>query len=306
MSSRKDRAARREKRTRIIRIVLLLLFISLIISAFYWAGRKLYGDYVHKRMNLVAVSYGTLNEQLYGQALVINREYLVTASQSGRFENLVSDNDRVRKGQSLGYLIADNTKVDVVSPYTGIFTTDIDGLEDLFQNQVLNAIGPESYHYQARKVNADSNLKTGDLIGKIIDNLRPNSLIIKAADNIDLPFKAGDRVQVWSGERQLGIATVRELRQDSITLAWLEMDNFSEALLGQRYINVMVENIDKPGFLVPIGAIIKNGQENIVYCYRDGKIYPQRIIIIKEKEGQALIKGLELNEMIVGYPQIIE
>lgn len=303
---RRERIARREKRTRTVRKCLVILAFCLLIFLVGWAGRKVYDDLAFKRMLLIPVAYGTLADHAYGQALVINREHLVKAPRAGRFENSIRSNEKVRKGQILGYLTnPGQPAVPVYSPSTGIFTMSIDGLEEVLNDTVLNAVGPESYKYVPRTVNADSDFSAGEAVGKIVDNLRPSSLIVKLDEDQNISFEPGGRVLVKSDGGEMGTARINEIREDDLKLVWLDMDNFSEELLEPRYVKLMLENIDKPGFLVPVGAIIKNEQENIVYCYREGKIFRQNVSVIKVKEGQAVVAGVKLNDMVVGNPHVV-
>ncbi len=308
MSVRMERAKKRQKQIGTIRLTLFLLVLILLAAFGYDLEQKAFRNFKEKRMQIVAVVQGNLVDSFDGRALVINQEYLVQAPKQGRFENQVQENAKVRKGQTLGCLIDKEQKLLLTAPGTGIYSAQIDGLEQVLKDPVLNAVGPEAFSFQPRTVNAGTTIRAGEPVCKVIDNLQPNILIVRiAGESFYLPdLKAGSRVNLWLKGQKVGPALVKEMRLDKPVLLKLEMDDFSEALIGQRYYDVTLTQDSGSGLLIPIGALLGDDANRSIYSYKDGKIYAKKVQVVKIKEQQALVTGVELNEMVVGDPSVVE
>ncbi|MEN6391027.1 MAG: HlyD family efflux transporter periplasmic adaptor subunit [Syntrophomonas sp.] len=308
MSLRMERVKKRKKRIWAIQLSLLLLALVLLAAFAYDLEQKAFRNLKEKRMQIVTVSQGNLVDSLAGRALVINQEYLVQAPKQGRFENQAQENAKVRKGQTLGLLIDKDQKIPLTAPGTGIYTAQIDGLEQVLKDPVLNAVGPEIFAFRARIVNADPAIKAGRPVCKVIDNLIPNILVVRIDGEASyLPdIKPGSRVNLWLKGQMLGSALVKEIRLDKPALLKLETDNFSEALIGQRYYDLTLTQDSGSGLLVPVSALLGDEANRSVYSYKDGKIYAKKVQVVKIKDKQALVTGLELNEMVVGDPSVVD
>lgn len=299
---------RRKRQDQVISVVFLCLTLVLLACWGYRLEEKISQSLKEKRMQVAVVTQGNLVDSINGTALVINQELLVEAPKPGRFENLVRENEKVYKGQTLGCITDQNQKLLIISPDTGIYSTQIDGLEQVLRNPVLNATGPEIFSYQPRVVNADPKVTAGQPVCKVIDNLRPNTLIVRlnGTDICPSDIKEGGRVTLWIQGQKVGAALIREISLDNPVLVKIEMDNFSEVLLGRRYYEVTINQELGSGLLIPASALLGQDVERSVYSYKDGKIYPKKVQVKKIKDGQALVTGVELNEMVVGNPSVIE
>lgn len=308
MSLRMERVKKRQKRLWAIRLALLLLALGLLAAFGYDLEQKAFRNLKEKRMQVVSVVWGDLVESLNGRALVINQEYLVQAPQQGCFENQVQEAAKVCKGQTLGYLVDKDQKLLLTAPGTGIYSAQIDGMEQVLKDPVLNAVGPEVFSFQPRIVNADTKIKAGQLVCKVIDNLQPNILVVRIDGEVSYlsHIKTQSRVSIWLKGQKVSSAYVKEIRLDKPALLKLETENFSEALIGQRYYDVILTQESDSGLLIPVSAIQGDEANRKVYSYRDGKIYIKKVQVVKIKDKQALVTGLELNEMIVGDPSVIE
>lgn len=303
-----ERAKKRKKQIWGLRLVLLLAALVLMAAVGYDLEQKAYRSFKEKRMQIVNVTQGNLVESLKGRALVINQEYLVQAPRHGRFENQVRENEKVRKGQTLGSLVDKQQKLLVTAPGTGIYSSQVDGLEQVLADSVLNAVGPEVFSFQPRVVNADAIIKAGQPVCKIIDNLRPNTLIIKIEGEDPYPseIEAGTRVYLWLHAQKVGSALVKEIRLDEPVLLKLEMDNFCEVLIGQRYCDVTLTQETDSGLLIPASALLGEDADRNVYSYKDGKIYSKKVQVKMIKDNRALVTGVELNEIVVGNPSVVD
>lgn len=303
-----ERAKKRKKKIWAIRLVLLFAALVLLATVGYDLEQKAYRSFKEKRMQMVPVTQGNLVESLNGRALIINQEYLVQAPKQGRFENQVRENEKVRKGQTLGSIIDKEQKLLLTAPSTGIYSAQLDGLEQVLKNPVLNEVGPEMYSYQPRVVNADTIIKAGQPVCKVIDNLRPNMLIIKIEGEGPYPpeMQEGARVFLWMQAQKVGTALIKEIRLDKPALLKLEMDNFSEVLISQRYCDVTLTRDSGSGLLIPASALLGEDADRSVYTYKDGKIYAKKVQVKKLKDNQALVTGVELNEMVVVNPSVVE
>lgn len=308
MSSRLERAKKRQRRNRATCLALFLPVMVLLAAFAYDLGQKAFKNFKQNRMQLVAVVQGSLAESFDGRALVINQEHLVQAPKPGRFEPQVKDNAKVRKGQTLGCLIDQEQKFILKAPSTGIYSTKIDGLEEVLIDPVLNAVGPEAFSFQSRTVNAGTTIRAGQPVCKIIDNLQPNILIVKIYGEISHlhDIREGSLVNLWFAGQKAGSALVKEIRMDKPVLMKLEMNIFSDALSEQRYCDVTLTQEAGRGLLVPVSALLGDDANRSIYGFKDGKIYVKKVHVVKIKGKQALVTGVELNETVVGDPSAVD
>ncbi|HWP98042.1 MAG TPA: HlyD family efflux transporter periplasmic adaptor subunit [Syntrophomonadaceae bacterium] len=308
MSLRRERAGRRQKRELILSLLASFILLGFIAPICYRLGLQIIDHIKKQRVTMAVVQEGVLPEYLTARALVLNMEWPVAAPVQGRFENLVREGEKVRKGQELGYLVrSGQTPLPVRSPCTGIFTTRVDGLEKVLKNLSLTAMGPDEFSYQPRSTAPEMAAETGQNVCKVIDNLHNTTIIarISSADET-VTIQPGDAVIVFSQGEKIGQAVVEDIRLDPPVLLQLKMDTFCQSLAGCRYLDVELERDSSPGLLVPGSSVISVGQEKRVYCLRKDRIYEKSINVTAVGEKQALVTGLDAGDIVVSNPDILD
>jgi len=304
VSSRKARLKRKIMQRSALKMILLSGLALLILGFIYQVGQNTYAAIVKLNRDIKVADYGQMEDKLSGAAIVLNKEELASAEFEGRFENMVKDRERTSKGTLLGYYVSSRGQAPLRAPVSGIFTRRTDGLEEVFREINLQTVSPEIFEYQTSTVAEDKPIQAGQAVYKIVNNLAPTRLLVHfPLDKIDFDIVAKQQVNVISAEKDLGKATVKDMKTDfGEMLMILEFNGFREELLNQRYIGVDVVFDSKSGYLVPEKALVEREGKKGIYCTKDEDITFKPVQIIKIKEGKAVVEGLNKNDLLVLNP----
>ncbi len=304
MSQRMERLERMDKRTTLIKIALVSVAALALIGMLYRLGSQAVISLQKFNRSIQVVEYGTMEDKLAGQAAVLNKEDLFIAQEQGRFENLVKDNDKISKGTLLGYYLASQGKTPIRASQAGVFVRTTDGLEEVFQNINLEAVTPEVFQYKPTTIFAEKPLQAGQPIYKIIDSLVPTRLLVTMpADDIDFAIQSKQRVKVLYNGQLLDNGYISDMKPDSKNLLMVvQLDNFNDSLINQRYIKVEILFRSQDGFLVPDKAILEKDGKKGVYCSIGEITRFKPVEILRQKEGISLVNGLDKNDFIVTNP----
>ncbi len=304
MSLRMERLQRKDKRSVLIKIGLLALVALTLLGVVYRLGSQAVITFHKMSRDIEVVKYATIEDILEGQAAVLNKEDLFVAKSQGRFENLVKDKEKVSKGTLLGYFVDAQGQTAVRSSQAGIFVRNTDGLEEVFGNINLDAVTPEVFQYKPTPVFVEKPIQSGQPVYKIIDSLVPTRLLITMPmKDIDFIVESDQRVKVLHNEQELDHGSIAEMKQEGNDLIMLvQLDNFNDSLLTQRYINVEVVFDSQTGFLVPDKAIVEKEGKKGVYCSIGELTKFKPVEILKKRDGTVLVEGLDKNDFIVTNP----
>jgi putative membrane fusion protein len=304
VSNRKARLKRKILKRSALKIVLLSCLALLIMGFIYQLGHNTYSIIVKLNRNIKVAEYGHMEDKISGEAIVLYKEELASAQFEGRFENMVKDREKTRKGTLLGYYISSRGQTPLRAPISGIFMRRTDGLEEVFREINLQAVSPEIFNYQTSIVAEDKPIQPGQPVYKIVNNLEPIRLLVHfPIENLDFDIVEKQQVKVFLVGKDLGRATVKELKTDfGEMLMILEFNDFQEQLLNQRYIKIELVFDSRSGYLVPEKALVEKEGKKGIYCTKDEDIIFKPVDIIKIKDGKAVVEGLNKNDMVVINP----
>jgi len=304
LSSRKYRVKRRIMQKSVLKVMLLSGLTFLILGFIYLLGQNTHSTMVKLNRDIRVVEYGLIEDKLSGEAIVLNKEELTSAQFEGRFENIVAEREKTGKGSLVGYYISSRGQTPLRAPVSGIFMRRTDGLEEVFKEINLQAVTPEVYKYKIRTVAEDKPIQVGQPVYKIVNNLEPTRLLVHLPlDQIDFDIVAKQRANILLAGKDLGKATIKEMKQDfGEMLMIMEFTDFREELLNHRYIEVELVFDSRSGYLVPEKALIEKEGKKGVYCTKQEDITFKPVNILKIKNGKAVVEGLNKNDLLVINP----
>ena len=308
MSDRQERNERAQAKKSVLKLVAVISIVVLAGSLVYLAGRNLVIAYRYHQRDTVLAEYGAIEEKLQGQGLVLRQESVYNAPTTGFFENMVGDGSKVRINALLGYYINRGEKKSLYASASGLFSRQIDGLEEVLQNVTLSAVGPETFSYRIQHHDPGSEFKTGQGVYKIVDNLAPTRLILQFPEqNETLALKKYQPASLAVDGTMLGECILIDFKNDFNKLVVLvETDGFKEELLNKRKVDAELTLKSPSGYLVPEQSLINHGQEKGIYCMDGEEITFRPVQVQAVKDGTAVVEGLDPNDMVIIKPDKVK
>lgn len=301
MSKRMARNDRARTRKTVLRLVILILVMGLAGSLVYLGGRNLMVSYSHHQQDTVLVQYGAIEQKLQGEGLVLRRETVFRAPAAGFFENMVSDGSKVSINTFLGYYLNRDEKTALRAAISGLFTRQIDGLEEVLQDINLSAAGPEIFRYRTQHHDPEAEFKPGQGLYKIVDNLEPTRLLLQFPQPKDDPQLVQDQpASLRVNGRILGECSVIDFKKDFGKLVvMVETPDFREDLLNIRQVEAELILKSPSGYLVPEESLQIKGKEKGIYCMDGEEICFKPVQVLAVREGIAVVDGLQPNDMVI-------
>jgi len=304
LSRRMARLERRDKRMSVVKVGLLLGLCIFALAIIYRLSINTISAVSKLNRDVKVVEYGTMEDKLSGQAIVLNKEKLVLAASAGHFDNMVKEQEKISKGALLGYFVTAQGQTPLRAKESGTFIRKTDGLEEVFQNIDLQAVTPEVFKYKTSQVKEEQSVLEGQPIYKIVDSLDPTRLLIHfPLQNINFDVKPQQQVKILLKGKELGDAVITDMKQDfGEMLIMVKFRSFQEELLPQRFVEVEVVFDSCSGYLIPEKALVENDGKKGIYCSNGEDSTFKPIKIIKTKDDICLVEGLKQNDMIVTNP----
>lgn len=304
MSRRMARLERRDKRMGRIRVALLIFLGIVVLGFIYRLSMTAINAVGRFSRNIEVVQYGTMEDKAECRAIVLNKEDVVLAESNGHLENMVKDGEKIGKDTLLGYFVTTQGRTPLRAQESGTFIRETDGLEAALDSIDLQSITPEVFKYKTTRVKQDEPVMAGQPVYKIVDSLEPTRMLVHfPQDDIKFEVTVNQKVKIVMGAQELGDAVVTDMKQDfGEYLMMVKFNDFQEELLNQRFVDVQVVFESCSGYLVPEKALVDKDGEKGIYCSNGENITFKPVKIIKQKDGQYLVEGLNTNEMIVTNP----
>ncbi|MGE5379876.1 MAG: HlyD family efflux transporter periplasmic adaptor subunit, partial [Methylocystaceae bacterium] len=243
------------------------------------------------------------------KGLVIRPEQVLPAPVSGRFENVVLNEARVRQGSVIGqlYPTGGGAPHAIKAPTTGMVVFGVDGLESAFEGFKFLSCSPEALEYQANfRSLAGEEVKAGQPLLKIVDNLAPLKIVVgfKLSDFAE-PWESGKKVEIICGSRNFR-AEVTELKgsgDQGMALLTLPGDDFLGRL---RTASFTLVEFKAQGVTVPRSSLVHYGTGLGVYILANEKPKAVSVKIECQNDKKAVVDGLAAGELIVTNPEHIK
>ena len=303
MSNRLERKQRDRTKKTILKYALLIFALAATAGLIYLMGKKLLTAYHYQQRETVVAHYGTMEDKLHGDGLVLRNETVVSAPASGTFENMVSDGTKVSLNALLGYYINRGDKTAMRASVPGLFTRRIDGLEGALQAIRISTVGPEVFSYRPQYHDPETEFNTGQGVYKIVNNLQPTRLILQFPLQEHLKLEKNQIAGLSVNGRLLGECTVIDFKKDfQKFVIMIETNDFREELLNLRQVNVELTLNSQNGYLIPQNSLFKREKEKGIYCIKGEETLFRPVRVLAVKGGTALVEGLQANDMVILQP----
>jgi len=186
-------------------------------------------------------------------------------------------------------------EIVVYTPVAGIVSLNVDGLEEL--------LAPE----QAENLSLEelNRIKGAQDKGDVPTRVKANQNVVKIIDNFSwylaLEGKKGLDVGYYyyidfDGIDERIKAKLISANEDSVAIFSINRD--IQSLVNSRRVKVEVMLKTHTGYVVPINAIVSDGQKKGVYVLDRRKTKFKDIEIIAQNETDAIVEGLKLGDKI--------
>lgn len=236
------------------------------------------------RRDMNAVSAARLDA-----SLLIDRKLELEGGGEIKADNLESLRaEKLRLERSYG-----GKKIEIVSPSHGIFSTTLDGYEEILTSEKALSMTVSDYETAKKKaVSTEEAIKKG-VVCKIIDNSKW-WISIMANEQQATSFKTGEAVTVrFAGENKDIRATVEYISpaQSGDYIITLSSIAYSEYITSNRFTSLTLVKNSYTGYKVPLEAVrVKDGKAG-VYVKTENTIRYREIEVLYKDDKNAIVKA---------------
>jgi putative membrane fusion protein len=244
------------------------------------------------------------SEKIPLDVTLIKEEKVVNAPSSGRLHMVVPDGKRLEMGaKAAEIIVAGKTygeyKIDISTSATGILCTHLDGLEGVLVPKNITVAKLKKTENKVVGSSLDgTNVGEWQPVFKIIDNLSPVSLfasIPKTALADGYPDQPEILQASW--ENHVFALTPGELIDNGDMLeGFYKIEDYPEALVHQRKVQLMITARQIKGLLVPGKAVVYHNGLPGIYIAVKKKAHWMPVTIEGELAGKAAVSGEGISE----------
>ncbi|MGE5395962.1 MAG: HlyD family efflux transporter periplasmic adaptor subunit [Chitinophagales bacterium] len=309
MSQRQRRLARSVRLNLLLRRLVALGILAALLGCLYligvWAVHRINGY----RIGFATARIGTLEDAARARSIIIGDEEVVNAPANGRFENLLMEGERVRKGTVVGYFYPDGAvaREPIKSSWSGIICYHPDGLE-----KRLAALRPDNMDATTLSLKATAandggfDFVKGQPLFKVVDNLAPVRLVMFFKGKTFKEPKEEQEYLLRNDKKDLGWADCEYFaRRSGGSLVVLSMAEYPEVLINTRkpYLECVGESYD--GIIVPATALTKNHKVWGLYRLEGDVVTFQEVQVLYQKQGKAVIEGIDMGDQVITTPKLV-
>jgi len=206
------------------------------------------------------------------EGLLVKHEEPVKAPVAGKIRLLVQDGDRLR----IGTLLAEISGISdqkIWSPSAGVFCTHLDNLENLLLPGMIDVLDMD----EIKKINnsvtpVSDEVAGGQIIGKVVDNLQPLLVFIKATKMDEFVARSFTKdttvTLLWNDQKLMGKITQASVVNKTLNM-FVELSSYPEDFIHERRVQLNLVTRRLTGWLVPEGAIaFKEGNPGLYIIYK--------------------------------------
>lgn len=298
---------RKEKRKgkQRLQTIFILIFI-LLISGLIGLYRMVW---LPEQPNLVRVEAGAIKHEVEIDATFANQEYVLQAPLAGKVSFIASDGQRFRKGESIATITPEGVAPGaqssgqsrtVSAPHGGLLYHKVDGLEGLLTPDNLVTMDLNKLVTQSPSEKALSSVQTGEIFGKIVDNLTSTSAFLELP-GLDGITK-GQNLSLRIDGKTENAKILR--KSESPKGVVVQFAHFIDSSLEKR--KQKLNWIMRPpvnGIIVPKTALWQDGGKEGIYLVVEGVIRFREVKVLDANDTEACIKDLKEGMFIVSNPR---
>ncbi len=191
-------------------------------------------------------------------------------------------------------------KQDILSEISGIYTTNVDGLENVLTPESILTYTVADFDALTppEKKSAPTNTAVGDKICKVVDNHTWSIMVKVNADKLS-SYKAGDSVSLVFDSAP-GIEANAEIKyisepSDGFVVAVFESEKYVESIFTVRTSSVEIIFNSYTGYSVPVHAVrVVNGQTGVMKQKRGSEVFCAcDVLYTNGEEGYSVVYPTE-------------
>lgn len=267
----------------------------------------IYIFYFSSPPEITEARYGKVVDGFTTRALLLRRERVFSAPQSGEIKFEKPEGTRVRKGAEV--VSVDDSKV--YSRMPGIISYAQDGLESILHPRNIEEITPQTLKKLDRKFKQNSqgnSVNEGDMLFKIVDNYTQYLLFI-----VDIQearrYKKGEVVFI---KRENDSSDLLRARVDNVLMKkdeaviTVKMDQFVKDWLNLRWVEIEFIKNTFRGIVIPHSAIFNHPSGKGVLILNSSNQYIFREVEVKKAVAdKAVVKNLEVGDRVIINPETV-
>lgn len=284
------------KRSKIRYFWLSILFLC-IAGGVVWCYRS---TFIAGTIKFATAETGTITHERQVQATFANEESLVLSPLSGNVEYLGEDGQRVRRGDPVAVVHSVQNQT-IAAGTSGLFLHKSDGLESIITSENLLTMDLTKLLAQSASIKGGGeSVHTGDMLGKIVNNLRPTVAFLEVPDVNELVV--GKTLRLKIDGQTLNTKILRKSEEPKGVV--VQFPNYVDGTAQQRHQEITwVYNSPTSGVLIPKSALWTKGEELGVFLWSEGVVQFKKVKVLDENEDKACIKDLPNGIPVVITPR---
>lgn len=283
-----------------------LIFIMLV-GGVGWCYRS---SFIAGTIKFATAETGTINHERIVAATFANQEWSVLAPLSGKVEYIGGDGRRIRRGEQVATIkpegAAPGTKASginqsITAERGGLFFQQSDGLEPILTSENLISMDLNKLLTQTpvAKTTGDT-FQTGEVIGKIVNNLIPTMAFLELSDIDELIV--GKTMRVAIGKQTISAKILRKSDQPKGVI--VQFPYYIDGSAVQRRQDVSwVFRPPTNGVLIPKSALWTKGEELGVFLWSEGIVQFRKVKVLDEDDNMVCIENLPSGIPVVITPR---
>lgn len=286
-----------------------VLGAALMVFVFYQMINFALHKIEARRIHVEPARIGDLNESDFGVGRVINRELVAYAPRQGRFENLVLEGERIRRGTPVGQFQPDDGSDTVIirAPGSGVVCYHPDGLER--DPSIVNLTRESTGFVNAKKRRfGDGSMlfNENQPMFKIVDNLTPTKVVVLFPGKTRFGIVEGTECRFIIENKIDETARCQEIMEKKgREMAVFEMASFGENLWHQRRVKVECVSESYHGMVTAQAATFRKNGILGVYVVMGNRVFFKPIRLIHRKGDRVVVKGLYEGDPVVTTPWLV-
>lgn len=283
-----------------------ILFV-LVIGGVLWSYRSTLttGD-----IKFAVAQTGTITHERKVMATFANQEIPVTAPLAGKIQFVGADGQRFRRGETIAILQPEGAAPGmtqnaanqaIVATIGGLVFHQSDALESIMTSQNLNSMDLEKLLAEtANMKTTGTTVQTGQVVGKIVNNLIPTEAFIELP-SID-GLAVGKTIRLSVGDLTDSATILR--KSDKPMGVVVQFSHYVDgSALKRRQDISWVYQSPTSGVLIPKSALWTQGEEQGIYLWDEGVLHFKKVNILDEDDNQVCIKDLPNGIPVVITPR---
>lgn len=269
---------------------------------------------VRQQIRYGTLEWGTLEETVDAQGLVIRTEQVVTAPVQGRFSPAVEEWQKVPADYLLGYLwtekateTKDKIKIAIKAPQPGLVVYHLDGLEGVLSPDLLERLNTDKLTAllnQTGEAQTVTQTDGGKPVLKIVDNLMDPFIYLRLPAKALSPVpKQGDSLNVRINGGVIRFSRVTDLKMNTAELQLvLELKDASDPELTARRVDIKIVPKSFDGQIVDSKSLVMKDNQPGLLIPDEGVARWVKVQVAGAIGGRLAVSGIQTGAVYIINP----